>query len=447
MANPPKPWKAEYAKSGRSSCKTCKSPIGRDQLRLGKMVTATQFDGYMPVTTTTLAFFVGVLVVIMSEGFLETLMKFCFGSDVESCWLYLQETKPDKIVRVSSKAEGHGARGISWHHVNCFTTMSPSTSLEKISGWDSLSPQDKESLSAFSRKDTSKKTEDQLKIHVVTAELREMLEANGQDSTGSEYDLRDHTSCLIWDGEVDNDDSEMRKARLTMDRSLFLYSFQPLRGILQSEVYNGCLPLCRRMKLPIVRVDYLQECMRKQKKLPFDLYKIETVAETSRSGIVTVKVKGRSAVHEASGLQDTGHILEDGKSIYNTTLNMSDLSTGINRSDPFQQTDVRKEEEKEGRRVSEREEEMYNRSIGGRQVRYPLEKVKVVKMLEALQDIEIASRLVCFDGDDDESLDDKYKKLRCDITPLLHDSEDYQLIEKYLLNTHAPTHKVCYFSL
>lgn len=49
MANPPRPWKAEYAKSGRSSCKTCKSPIDKEQLRLGKMVTATQFDGFMPV--------------------------------------------------------------------------------------------------------------------------------------------------------------------------------------------------------------------------------------------------------------------------------------------------------------------------------------------------------------------------------------------------------------
>ncbi|PKA56486.1 Poly [ADP-ribose] polymerase 1 [Apostasia shenzhenica] len=46
---PPKPWKAEYAKSGRSSCKTCKSAIAKDQLRLGKMVVATQFDGFMPV--------------------------------------------------------------------------------------------------------------------------------------------------------------------------------------------------------------------------------------------------------------------------------------------------------------------------------------------------------------------------------------------------------------
>lgn len=63
-------------------------------------------------------------------------------------------------------------------------------------------------------------------------------------------------------------------------------------------------------------------------------------------------------------------------------------------------------------------------------------------MLEALQDIEIASRLVGFDVDIDDPLDAKYKKLRCDMAPLPHDSEDYQLIEKYLLTTHAPTHTV-----
>lgn len=63
-------------------------------------------------------------------------------------------------------------------------------------------------------------------------------------------------------------------------------------------------------------------------------------------------------------------------------------------------------------------------------------------MLEALQDIEIASRLVGFDVDNDDSLDDKYMKLGCDIVPLPRDSDDYQLIEKYLLTTHAPTHTV-----
>ncbi|KAG4952418.1 hypothetical protein JHK85_046285 [Glycine max] len=58
------------------------------------------------------------------------------------------------------------------------------------------------------------------------------------------------------------------------------------------------------------------------------MYKVEMIGETS--SMVTIKVKGHNAVHEASGLQDSGHILKEGKNIYNTTLNMSDLSTGIN---------------------------------------------------------------------------------------------------------------------
>lgn len=86
----------------------------------------------------------------------------------------------------------------------------------------------------------------------------------------------------------------------------------------------------RRMKLPILREDYLVDCIERGKKLPFDLYKIEAIGG-ERHSLVTVKVKGSSAVHESSGLQDSGHILEDGKSIYNTTLSMSDLSTGVNR--------------------------------------------------------------------------------------------------------------------
>jgi hypothetical protein len=49
MANPPKPWKIEYAKSSRSTCKTCKKTIDKDVLRIAKMVAATQFDGFMPV--------------------------------------------------------------------------------------------------------------------------------------------------------------------------------------------------------------------------------------------------------------------------------------------------------------------------------------------------------------------------------------------------------------
>lgn len=44
--------------------------------------------------------------------------------------------------------------------------------------------------------------------------------------------------------------------------------------------------------------------------------------------------------------------------------------------------------------------------------------------------------------EDDQSLDKNYKKLRCDIVPLPRDSDDYKLVEKYLVNTHDPMHNV-----
>lgn len=42
------PFKAEYAKSNRSSCKSCKDNISKDSLRLAKMVQSPHFDGKIP---------------------------------------------------------------------------------------------------------------------------------------------------------------------------------------------------------------------------------------------------------------------------------------------------------------------------------------------------------------------------------------------------------------
>ncbi|KHN10355.1 Poly [ADP-ribose] polymerase 1, partial [Glycine soja] len=92
------------------------------------------------------------------------------------------------------------------------------------------------------------------------------------------------TNCLVVGGSL-NYEAEMRKARV---------------------IYG-------RMKIPIVRKDYLIGCLARKKRLPFDMYKVEMIGEAS--SMVTIKVKGHSAVHEASGLQDSGHILEEGKSI------------------------------------------------------------------------------------------------------------------------------------
>ena len=52
MAAPQKPFRAEYAKSNRSTCKTCQSIITKDSFRIAKVIPAVQFDGFMPVSST-----------------------------------------------------------------------------------------------------------------------------------------------------------------------------------------------------------------------------------------------------------------------------------------------------------------------------------------------------------------------------------------------------------
>ncbi|KAH1078104.1 hypothetical protein GLYMA_19G162800v4 [Glycine max] len=537
---------------------------------------------------------------------------------------------------------------------------------------------------------------DDLKKHVTTTELREMLEASGQDSTGSELDLRDRCAdgmmfgaldlCPICSGFLRYSGGMYRCHGYISEWSKCSYSTcepkriegkwkipketnnqylkkwfksqkgkKPVRilplpsprksaesqmiasqhqssnsgnlrdlkvaicglpndsiaewkckidgicGMFHAKVnkdtnclvvggslnYEAEMRKARRMKIPIVREDYLIDCLARKKRLPFDMYKVEMIGEAS--SMVTIKVKGHSAVHEASGLQDSGHILEEGKSIYNTTLNMSDLSTGINsyyilqiiqedkgsdcyvfrkwgrvgndkiggtkleemsKSDavcefkrlfyektgnPWDAWEQKTIQKQPGRffpldidygvnkQVSKKEKndvdsklppplielmkmlfnvETYRAAMMEFEINMsemPLGKLSKsniqkgfealteiqnllkisnpdpsvkesllinasnrfftmipsvhphiirdeddfkskVKMLEALQDIEIASRLVGFDANNDDSIDDNYKKLHCDISPLPHDSEEFCLIEKFLHNTHAPTH-------
>ncbi|XP_010038006.2 poly [ADP-ribose] polymerase 1 [Eucalyptus grandis] len=809
---PTKPWRVEYAKSGRSSCKSCKNTIDKEKLRLGKMVQSSQFDGFIPMWN-------------HADCIMRKANQIKAIDDVEGVELLRWEdqqkirkyvesrgpaTKNDgpstknsssdsecsieasptsrascrqcgqKIMkgetRISIKPDGQGPRSLAWHHAHCFMKISPSVQLDKISGWDSLPVSDQAPLidlvkSVPSAAKSGKKHEpqkneeivqgptsragmkrkkdvtgeqkskaikaegdvctsrvvslknadhedmkvselestpeaqtkelwalkDDLKKHVTTSEMREMLEANNQDSTGSELDLRDKCAdgmlfgalacCPVCAGSLRYSGGMYRCQGYQSAWSKCSYSTRepervqgkwkipegtdnqylkkwfksqkgkkpirilpppsaasPLRGQLGCQSQSSrteslgdlkvaivgsakesltewkskieeasgqvhakirkdtnCLVVggvlddqeaemrkARRMKIPVVREDYLVDSFKRQKKLSFDLYKVEALGKAS--GVVTVKVKGRSAVHEASGMQDSGHILEDGKSIYNTTLNMSDLSTGVNSYYILQ---IIQEDRGSDCYLFRKWGRVGNEKIGGSKLEelsksdaihqfkrlflektgnpweaweskenfqkqpgrfYPLDidygvskqatkktsddadsqlapplkelmrmlfnvetyrsammefeinmsemplgklsKINIrkgfealtdiqnllnggthdpsvkesllidasnrfftvipsihphvikdeddfqskVKMLEALQDIEIASRLVGFDVDNDDSLDEKYKKLRCNVDPLPHDSEEYQLIEKYLHKTHAPTH-------
>nr|XP_027095295.1 poly [ADP-ribose] polymerase 1-like isoform X1 [Coffea arabica] len=801
MASPPKAWKAEYAKSSRSSCKTCRMPIDKEKLRLGKMVQATQFDGFMPLWNhadcilkkskqiNSIDDVQGLELLRWEDQ--QRIRKYVDGGGPSNAstaavierGVEVSQTSRascrncgQKImkgdVRISTKPDGQGPRALAWHHASCFMEMSPTTQVEELSGWDTLSSSHRATLLALDKKASSNAKDkeplldstskagakrkravsgngksicakgeedpsaseklsdrtndslgtksakapeldiqleeqtralwalkDDLKKHVSTVELREMLEINSQDSTGSELDLRERCAdgmhfgalakCPLCSGRLRYLEGMYRCHGYLSEWSKCSYSMtEPVRvkgkwkipketsneyllkwfksqkskkparimppstptgpsgnqaanripqaskseslgdlrvaivgelkasleewksrikeagGQVHLKIKNdtNCLvvggPLsdqdaeikkARRMKLPIVQEQYLVDCIKRRKKLPFELYKIEAVGETH--SMVTVKVKGRSAVHESSGLQDSGHILEEGKSIYNTTLSMSDLSTGVNsyyilqiiqddqgsdcylfrkwgrvgnekiggnkieelaKSDaisefkrlflektgnPWEAWEQRKNFRKQpgrfypldidygvNKNLSKKKSfdsttsrlppalvelmmmlfnvETYRSAMMEFEINMsemPLGKLSKrniqkgfgalteiqnllsstahdparresliiaasnrfftmipsihphvirdeddfkskVKMLEALQDIEIASRLVGFGGDDGDSLDDKYKKLRCDISPLPHDSEDYLLIEKYLHSTHAPTH-------
>ncbi|KAL1190688.1 Poly [ADP-ribose] polymerase 1 [Cardamine amara subsp. amara] len=796
MESSHKPWRGEYAKSSRSTCKTCKSAINKEGFRIGKLIQSTHFDGVMPMwhhASCVLKKAKQIKSVDDVEG-IESLrwedqqkirkyvesgagnstststgsstgssagnVKLEYGIEVSQTSRAGCRKCGEKIlkgeVRLFSKPEGPGNKGLMWHHAKCFLEMSSSTELESFSGWRSIPDSDQQALLPLVKKalpaakietsearQTSSKAgtkrrndsddneksklvktsfdmstsralqpcseeremeaqtkelwdlKDDLKKYVSTAELREMLEINEQSTRGSELDLRDKCAdgmmfgplalCPICSGHLsfsggmyrchgyisewskcshstlDPDhikgkwkipeetanqfllkwnksqkivkpkrilrpesagetsqgqgskdaayfsrseklaDLKVSIAGDSKERQAWKKKIQEAGAEYHANVKKGtsCLVVCgltdmrdaemrkaRRMKVATVKEDYLVDCFNKQRKLPFDKYKIEDTSES----LVTVKVKGRSAVHEASGLQEHCHILEDGNSIYNTTLSMSDLSTGVNsyyilqiiqedkgsdcyvfrkwgrvgnekiggnkleemsKSDAVhdfkrlflektgntwesweQKTNFQKQPGKflpldidygVNKQLAKKEPVQTNSKLApplielmkmlfdvetyrsammefeinmsemplGKLSKHNIQKgfealtdiqklltesdpqpsikenllvdasnrfftmipsihphiirdeddfKSKVKMLEALQDIEIASRLVGFDVDSSESLDDKYKKLHCDISPLPHDSEDYRLIEKYLNTTHAPTH-------
>lgn len=65
-------------------------------------------------------------------------------------------------------------------------------------------------------------------------------------------------------------------------------------------------------------------------------------------------------------------------------------------------------------------------------------------MIDNLREIEIAYSMLDESNNTVETsehpIDAHYKKLKCALEPVDHDSEEFKLIEKYMKNTHAKTH-------
>ncbi|XP_004292663.1 PREDICTED: poly [ADP-ribose] polymerase 2-like [Fragaria vesca subsp. vesca] len=64
-----------------------------------------------------------------------------------------------------------------------------------------------------------------------------------------------------------------------------------------------------------------------------------------------------------------------------------------------------------------------------------------LEMVEALGEIEVATKLLNDDtGTQEDPLYSNYQSLRCDLIPLGADSDEFDMVSKYLHNTHAKTH-------
>ncbi|CAB4291840.1 unnamed protein product [Prunus armeniaca] len=85
--------------------------------------------------------------------------------------------------------------------------------------------------------------------------------------------------------------------------------------------------------------------------------------------------------------------------------------------------------------------DIYMSNAGNFVIDTPQKLKQKLEMVEALDEIVVAAKLLKDDtGMQEDPLYSSYQRLRCELTPLGADSDEFNMIAKYLHNTHAKTH-------
>ncbi|EFJ08651.1 hypothetical protein SELMODRAFT_131309 [Selaginella moellendorffii] len=80
-----------------------------------------------------------------------------------------------------------------------------------------------------------------------------------------------------------------------------------------------------------------------------------------------------------------------------------------------------------------------HRSIRDQTIRTKEQLKSKLEMVEALGEIQVATKILK-SGNEDDPAYAQYKRLKCELDPLNTDTEEYEMIESYLMNTHGHTH-------
>jgi len=67
---------------------------------------------------------------------------------------------------------------------------------------------------------------------------------------------------------------------------------------------------------------------------------------------------------------------------------------------------------------------------------------KKLEMIQSLEEIQVATKILegGRSSSDESLLDQNYKKLKCDVTPLETSSDEFKMVLDYVRNTHGKTH-------
>ncbi|KAL5965047.1 Poly ADP-ribose polymerase 1 [Taenia solium] len=153
-------YQAEYAKSGRSSCRSCKSTIAKDALRIGSLVQSHIFDGKMTLWYHYSCFFKNSKILQTSDIKNFDGLKFedqeKIRKEIRSGSFRLSnfsiKHNPDNSDKCSicSKhikdpffVDGKLSELGTVYHVKCFKGKHPGTDFSKISGFSKLKVQEK----------------------------------------------------------------------------------------------------------------------------------------------------------------------------------------------------------------------------------------------------------------------------------------------------------------